>query len=252
MNSPNGTRNRLLALMSPADRDRLAPSIEVVELDARQILEASGEVISHTYFVESGLVSVVGTAPPGHRIEIGMVGYEGMSGVGIVLGDDRSPNEAMVQSAGSAMRISARSLRQAIAASPTLASILLRYAHVFMIQSGQTALANGRGRLDERLARWLLMWDDRIRPEPLTVTHEFLALLLGVRRPGVTDTMNDLEGRGLIRSSRGQVRILNREGLKRAANGFYGIPEAEYERMLHGGAVGWKPLRLLGGQDLER
>ena len=101
-----------------------------------------------------------------------------------------------------------------------------------MIQSGQTALANGRGRLDERLARWLLMWDDRIRPEALIVTHEFLALLLGVRRSGVTDTMNELEGRGLIRCSRGQVRILDREGLKLAANGFYGIPEAEYERAL--------------------
>ncbi|HLA73728.1 MAG TPA: helix-turn-helix domain-containing protein [Steroidobacteraceae bacterium] len=100
------------------------------------------------------------------------------------------------------------------------------------IQSGQTALANGRGRLDERLARWLLMWDDRVRPEPITVTHEFLALLLGVRRPGVTDTMNDLEGRGLIRSSRGKVLLLNRKGLKLAANGFYGIPEAEYDRAL--------------------
>ena len=191
-------------LMSPADLDRLAPSTEIVELDARQILETPGEVISHVYFVENGLVSIVGTAPEGHRIEIGMVGYEGMSGVGVVLGDDRSPNETMVQSAGSAQRVSASALREAMSASPSLASILLRYAHVFMIQSGQTALANGRGRLDERLARWLLMWDDRIRPEPLTVTHEFLALLLGVRRPGLTDTMNDLEGRGLIRSGRGK------------------------------------------------
>jgi CRP-like cAMP-binding protein len=219
-------------MMSSADRDRLAPNIETIELDVRQILEAPGEVISHVYFVENGLVSIVGTAPQGHRIEIGMVGCEGMSGVGIVLGDDRSPNETMVQSAGSALRISTRSLREAMAASPSLAGILLRYAHVFMIQSGQTALANGRGRLDERLARWLLMWDDRIRPEHLTVTHEFLALLLGVRRPGVTDTMNDLEGRGLIRSSRGKVLLLNREGLKLAANGFYGIPEAEYDRAL--------------------
>ena len=232
MNSPNGTRNRLLAMMSPADRDRLAPSIETTELDARQMLETPGEVISDVYFVESGLVSVVGTAPQGHRIEIGMVGYEGMSGAGIVLCDDRSPNETMVQSAGSALRVSTRSLREAMAASPSLTSILLRYAHVFMIQSGQTALANGRGRLDERLARWLLMWDDRVRPEPITVTHEFLALLLGVRRPGVTDTMNDLEGRGLIRSSRGKVLLLNRKGLKLAANGFYGIPEAEYDRAL--------------------
>ena len=233
MNSPNnGSRNRLLAMLSPADRDRLALNIETAELDARQILEAPGEVISHVYFVENGLVSIVGTAPQGHRIEIGMVGYEGMSGVGIVLGDDCSPNETMVQSAGSALRISAQALREAITTSPTLASVLLRYAHVFMIQSGQTALANGRGKLDERLARWLLMWDDRIRPEHLTVTHEFLALLLGVRRPGLTDTMNDLESRGLIRASRAKVVILNRKGLKRTANGFYGVPEAEYERAL--------------------
>ena len=121
VNSPNGTRNRLLAMMSPADRDRLAASIEMVELDARQILEEPGEVISHVYFVESGLVSIVGTAPQGHRIEIGMVGYEGMTGIGIVLGDDRSPNEALVQSAGAAMRISAPRVREAIADSPTLA-----------------------------------------------------------------------------------------------------------------------------------
>ena len=220
MNSLNGTRNRLLALMSPAARDRLAPSLEAIELDASEMLEAPGEMISHVYFVESGLVSIVGTAPQGHGIEIGMVGYEGMSGVGIVLGDDRSPNETMVQSAGSALRVSTRSLREAMAASPSLASTLLHYAHVVMIQSGQTALANGRGRLDERLARWLLMWDDRVRPDFITVTHEFLALLLGVRRPGLTDTMNDLEGRGLIRSSRGKVLLLNREGLKLVANGF--------------------------------
>jgi CRP-like cAMP-binding protein len=219
-------------MMSPADLDRLAPSIETTQLDARQFLEVPGEMISHVYFVESGLVSIVGMAPQGHRIEIGMVGHEGMSGTAVVLGDDRSPNETMVQSAGSAIRVSTPSLREAMASSPSLASILTRYAHVFMIQSGQTALANGRGRLDERLARWLLMWDDRIRPEAITVTHEFLALLLGVRRPGVTDTLNDLEGRGLIRSSRGKVLLLNREGLKLAANGFYGVPEAEYDRAL--------------------
>jgi CRP-like cAMP-binding protein len=160
-----------------------------------------------------------------------------MSGVGVVLGDDRSPNETMVQSAGSAERISAPALREAMSAGTALAKVLLRYAHVFMIQCGQTALANGRGRLDERLARWLLMWDDRIRPEPLTITHEFLALLLGVRRPGLTDTMNDLEGRGLIRSGRGKVLLLDREGLKHAANGFYGVPEAEYDRAMAQGAV---------------
>jgi CRP-like cAMP-binding protein len=229
VSSPNSTRNRLLALMSPADRARLAPSIEETELDARQILEVPGEVISHVYFVESGLVSIVGTAPQA-RIEIGMVGFEGMSGIGIVLGDDRSPNETMVQSAGSALRVSTRSLREVMAGSPSLANILLRYAHVFMIQSGQTALANGRGRLDERLARWLLMWDDRIRPEPIIVISSPCCSACG--RPGLTDTMNDLEGKGLIRSGRGKVLLLDREGLKLAANGFYGVPEAEYDRAL--------------------
>jgi hypothetical protein len=98
----------------------------------------------------------------------------------------------------------------------------------------QTAIAadqvDARAGQAAQLARWLLMWGDRIRPEHITVTHEFLALLLGVRRPGVTDTMNDLEGRGLIRSSRGKVLLLNRKGLKLAANGFYGVPEAEYDR----------------------
>ena len=100
------------------------------------------------------------------------------------------------------------------------------------IDASRRGSANGRGRLDERLARWLLMWDDRIRPEHITVTHDFLALLLGVRRPSVTDTMHDLEVKGLICSSRGKVLLLNREGLKLAANGFYGVPEAEYDRAL--------------------
>jgi hypothetical protein len=99
-----------------------------------------------------------------------------------------------------------------------------------MVQASQTALANGRGRLDERLARWLLMWDDRLRPNSLTVTHEFLALLLGVRRTGITDALHALEGKGLIRSIRSNVRVLDRAGLELIAGGFYGIPEAQYER----------------------
>jgi CRP-like cAMP-binding protein len=233
MNSPgNGSRNRLLAVLSHADRDLLTPNLETIDLDIRDILEAPNVPIAHVYFVESGLVSVVGAAPPNHRIEIGMVGYEGMTGLSIVLGGDRSANETLVQSSGSALRISTGSLREMLDASPSLTATLLRYVNVFMVQGSQTALANGRGRLDQRLARWLLMWDDRIRPDILTVTHDFLALLLGVRRQGVTVALHELEGGGLIRSTRGEVRILDREGLERAASGFYGIPEAEYARSI--------------------
>jgi CRP-like cAMP-binding protein len=241
VNSPvNGSRNRLLAVLSHADRDLLTPALETIELDARQVLEAPSDPISHVYFVESGLVSVVGTTVPDHRIEVGMVGYEGMTGLCIVLGDDRSANETVVQSSGSAMRVTTKTLREMMGESRSLTTALLRYVNVFMVQGSQTALANGRGRLDERLARWLLMWHDRVLADELIITHEFLALLLGVRRQGVTVTLHELEGKGLIRSTRSHVRILDRGGLQRAANGFYGVPEAEYDRSI-GFAVGRAP-----------
>ena len=233
MNSPHtGPRNRLLAVLPATDLSLLQPSLELVDLKARQVLEMPGAPLTHVHFVESGLVSVVGTAAPDHRIEVAMVGHEGMTGLGVVLGDDRSLNEALVQSTGSAWRIATPALHKAMAASPTLTATLLRYVHVFVAQASQTALANGRGKLDERLARWLLMWHDRLHDDNLTTTHEFLALLLGVRRQGVTVALHDLEGRGLIRSTRSLVRILDRHGLQRAANGFYGAPEAEYDRAI--------------------
>jgi CRP-like cAMP-binding protein len=112
VNSPvNGSRNRLLAVLSHADHDLVTPGLEVIALDARQVLETPSNPIDHVYFVESGLVSVVGTSQPDHRIEVGMVGYEGMTGLALVLGDDRSVNETMVQAAGSAMRLPGRCAR---------------------------------------------------------------------------------------------------------------------------------------------
>lgn len=237
MNSPlMGPRNRLLAVLPAADLARLQPSLELVDIDTRQVIEVPGTPIAHAYFVESGLVSVVGTTEPDHRIEVGMVGYEGMTGLGVVLGDGLAANEALVQSSGSAWRIASPALRSAMGASPMLTATLLRYVHVFIAQASQTALANGRGKLDERLARWLLMWHDRLRDDNLTITHEFLALLLGVRRQGVTVALHDLESKELIKSTRSLVRILDRVGLQRAANGFYGLPEAEYRRTIGLGA----------------
>lgn len=224
--------NRLLASLPASDFEMLRPSLERVDLEARQVLEQPRQPIADIYFVQSGLISVVGTTHPDHRIEVGMVGHEGMTGLCVVLGDDRSANETLVQSAGSALRISAAALRSAMQRSPRLNTLLLRYTHVFLLQGSQTALANGRGKLDERLARWLLMWHDRLGGDDLVITHEFLALLLGVRRQGVTETLHALEGAGLVRSSRSLIKILDRDGLQTAANGFYGIPEAEYDRSI--------------------
>jgi CRP-like cAMP-binding protein len=240
VNSPDdGPRNRLLAILSPADRSLLQPSLETVPLQTRQILEAPNESIAHIYFVESGLVSIVATSKPHHSIEVAMIGHEGMTGLAVLLGDDRSANELLVQSAGTALRMSTPALLQAIARSRSLGAMLLRYVQVAMVQASQTALANGRGKLDERLARSLLMWHDRIWADELVITHDFLALLLGVRRPSVTDALNRLEGKGLIRANRRLIRIVDRDGLHRAADGFYGIPEADYDRLI--GPAGRRP-----------
>jgi CRP-like cAMP-binding protein len=228
---PVATRNRLLAQLSESERKALV-GIEKVHLEARQVLEVPGTPISSVYFVERGLVSVVGTTRPNHRIEVGMIGFEGMTGTAIVLGDDLSANEAIVQSSGEAFRISASDLRVAMLQHPRMAILFGHYIHVFMTQGSQTAVANGRGRLGERLARWILMWHDRIGGEALVVTHEFLSILLGFRRAGVTVALHALEARLLIKASRTLIRVLDRNGLQAAANGFYGIPEAEYDRLI--------------------
>ncbi len=233
--------NRLLDVLSRADRGILA-GLEPVALALRQVLEPAQGRIADVYFVTSGLVSVVATTGPRDSIEVGMIGHEGMTGLAVVLGDDRSANETVVQSVGTALRLSSAALRRAMVASPTLSRLLCRYGHVFLAQASHTALANGRGRLRERLARWLLMWQDRLDMGEFDVTHEFLAVLLGVRRPGVTEALHDLEGRRLIRSTRSHVRILDRAGLEAMAGGFYGVPEAEYER-----AIGRRGLPRLAG-----
>ena len=211
-------------MLSSGDLALLRPDLEHVALDVRQVIETPRNAISHVYFVKSGLVSVVG-AQRDHSIEVGMVGYEGMTGLSVVLGDHQPANQTLVQSPGAALRISSRCLRQAMSASPTLSATLLRYVQVFMTQATHTALANGRGLLNERLARWLLMWQDRLQDQNITVTHEFLSLLLGVRRQGVTLALHELEGEGLIKSSRSLVRIVDRAGLCLAATGSTACPK---------------------------
>jgi CRP-like cAMP-binding protein len=224
--------NRLLKSLSAADRATLLPDLEATSLSTWQIIERSNERIPYVYFLTSGLASIVGTTQPEQRIEVGMVGYEGMTGLAVVLGDDRSTNETVIQAAGTALRIPSAVLRRTLQDSTTLSAALLRYVHVFMMQCSQTALANGRGRLSERLARWLLMWQDRLKTRHLTVTHEFLALLLGVRRQGVTLALHELEGQGFIKGTRNRITVVDRDGLLGLASGFYGVPEAEYDRTI--------------------
>jgi CRP-like cAMP-binding protein len=170
--------------------------------------------------MENGFASVV--ANGGQRdIEVGIIGREGMSGLSVVLGSDERPaNETFIQSAGTGQRIAAGELRDAIGASVSLHKVMLRYAHTFLVQTSQTALANGRSKIEERLARWLLMAADRVEGE-LVLTHEFLSIMLGVRRSGVTTALQELERTGLISHRRGFITILDRDGLEEQSNGTY-------------------------------
>lgn len=223
--------NQLLQVLSAKDAGLLRSALEPVALDVGGVLYAPGQTIRHVYFVESGLVSIVGANKSRRRMEVGMVGFEGMTSVETVLGGTFAAHEALVQSAGTALRVSSAALRDATTESRSLHDVLLRFANAFMVQASHAAIAAGRGRIDERLSRGLLMWQDRIRDSELFVTHEFLALLMGVRRQGVTVALHELEGKRLIRSVRNRVRILDRAGLERTANGFYGAPEDEYWRL---------------------
>jgi CRP-like cAMP-binding protein len=231
-------RNRLLAGLSGEDRDLLASVLEYMPLALRQSIETAGKPISHVYFPESGCLSVMAQGPGNNRrIEVALIGYEGMSGLGVVLGDNRAVNEVVVRIAGAGWRTGAETLAEAMRHSPTMYQHLLRYVHAFIAQASQTALSHGRAKLEERLARWLLMSQDRFKADRLITTHDFVAETLGVRRAGITLALHVLESKGLIRSARNQITICDRQGLSEQANGSYGIAEAVYARLFGDGAA---------------
>jgi CRP-like cAMP-binding protein len=212
--------NRLLTGLSRADLRLLEPHLEAVELPVRKVLATRNKRVADVYFPESGIASVVANGE--RELEIGMIGREGMTGVSVVLGDnERAPHQTYMQVAGHGQRLSADHLREALEASISLNKTLLHYVHTFMKQSTETALANGRHKIEERLARWLLMADDRLDGHELPLTQEFLACMLGIARPGVTVAIQELERRGWITHRRGVVLIIDREGLEKSSNGAY-------------------------------
>ena len=224
------SQNRLLRILDPADREALAPFLQRVDLKRREILFESYKPIEFAYFFESGLSSEIARNLDDNRIEVGCIGREGLSGVPVLLGLDQTPHYAFMQADGVALRIRREDLQALMETLPGLRTILLRYVHVFMIQIAATALADGRYGIAQRLARWLLMSQDRLGNE-LPLTHEFLGLMLGVRRPSVTDALHVVEGKQLIRAERGMITVRDRSGLEQLAGKAYGLPEAEYNRL---------------------
>ena len=229
---PMVLHNHVLQALSVQDFSVLQPQLEPVFLPVGLHLVEPDMPIEHVYFLEQGIASVLAVTPQGRRIEVGIIGHEGLTGTPVLLGADRTPHECFIQTAGEGLRIRANDLRRAMAASPSLQQHLLRFAHAFMIQMGQTALSNASHVLEQRLARWLLMCHDRVDGDKLSTTHEFLSLMLGVRRAGVTVALQALEDRGLIATKRGQVTVLDRATLEEVAGDSYGVSEAEYARLI--------------------
>ena len=226
--------NHLLASLPKADFALLAPKLHWVDLKIRERLYEPDQEIEHAYFPTAGICSVIAENAAGVRSETGVVGKEGFIGIAIALFAGSAPSHVIVQLEGRALRIKKSHLQKAITQRPTLLATLLRFTHVFSVQTAQTAVTNGHNTIAQRLARWLLMCQDRADAPEFTMTHEFLAVMLAVRRSGVTEAVNDLEGRNVIRATRGRIAILDRSGLMAIAGGAYGVPEKEYKRLLAG------------------
>ena len=225
-------RNRLLALMSADDFALLAPDLVLVDFPKGfVIVEADGE-ITNVYFPETSIGSIVARSPEGFECEAGLFGCDGAGPLAAILGTTISPHRLIVQVPNGAYRIGRGALQVACDASATLRNLLLRYAQVMSVQTAYTALSNAIHPVDERLARWLLMCHDRTPTHEIAITHEFLSLMLAVRRPSVTTSLHVLEGNGFIRSERGSVTIRDRKGLEEFAGDSYGKPEAEYRRLI--------------------
>jgi CRP-like cAMP-binding protein len=224
--------NKLLASLSTDDFDLLGPHLESVTLGLRKNLERPNRRIDAVYFPEGGFASVVAVQSNGKQVEVGLIGREGMTGLPIVLGNHRSPHATYIQSPGMGKCIPATELRKATQTSVSLRDSLLKFVQAFGVQTTHTAICNAQSRLDVRLARWLLMAHDRIGDNMLPITHEFLSIMLGVRRPGVTEALKALREQGLISYGRGQITVTNRKGMERTAGGAYGTPEAEYRRLI--------------------
>jgi CRP-like cAMP-binding protein len=235
-------RNRILAGLPIADFERLLPELELVELRYGEVLYQSDEPIRHVYFPNLGTISLIVVMENGAQAEVGIVGGEGMLGLSVVLGAESSPHLAIAQIPDNAMKMSVKALRAEVAQGNPLYRLLLRYAEALFIQTAQIAACNRLHHLDGRLARWLLMSQDRLKSDRLQSTQEFIATMLGVRRAGVTAAATALQEAGVISYSRGTIHILNRKHLEKASCECYKVVEKELDRLFTPARIRHHPL----------
>jgi CRP-like cAMP-binding protein len=224
--------NRLLGLLPPRDYARLRPHLHPIPLEYRKSLYRANKPIEFAYFIETGVGSLVNTMANGQAAEVGTIGNEGLVGLPLLLGDDRAPTSVYIQVPGAGLRMKAPLFKKELARSASMRAVLLRYAHAFFNQVAQSAACNHFHTIQQRCCRWMLMTHDRMQSDEFLLTQEFLAMMLGVQRTGVTAAAGALQREGLIRYVRGNVTIIDRRGLLDRACECYAISKKEFDRLL--------------------
>lgn len=230
--TPRLPQNQILSSLPPDEWQRIQPLLTPIALEQGQILYETDTPIDWVYFVDEGMISVVSVMHSGDSIEVGTIGNEGMAGHSLVLGVDRVPFRHIVQVAGNGRQLPAAALRAELKEGRVLRELLNRYYVAFNTQAMQGMACNGLHSVVQRCCRWLLTTQDRLGSPELRITHEFLAQMLGVRRASVTDVLRPLQTEGLITARRGQVTIMDAEGLAASSCECYGLIRRAYERLL--------------------
>lgn len=227
------TGNRLLNALAPHDFERLRPHLQRGRVDIYHMLALQGGKFTHVHFPETCVISVVNRMADGSGVEAGTIGNEGMAGLPAYLDGAASESETFCQVAGVSLRLPVQVIVDAAADRPELRQLLNRYVHAYLAQVSQSVACNRLHDIEQRCARWLLMTHDRVGDvESFSLKHEFLALMLGVRRAGVTTAAGALQDRGVIRYRRGIICVTDRAGLEVAACECYGLARANFDRLL--------------------
>jgi CRP-like cAMP-binding protein len=225
-------QNRLLASLTDEAYDQLRPYLLPTILEYKYPLYEPNVPIEFVHFINTGVASMVHTMMNGDTAEVGTVGNEGFVGIPILFGDKQAPMSAYMQVGGSGLRIKVNRFREVIQRNPWMQRAMLHYAHTFLNQIAQSAACNTFHLLIQRCCRWLLMTQDRMQSNDFQLTQEFLAMMLGARRSGVSDAANALKQAGLIKYNRGRVTILDRAGLEKHSCECYGVMKREFDQLL--------------------
>ncbi len=228
----NPRDNHLLAALSEASFETLQPSLEAVPLPLGMVVYESGGAQRYVYFPTTSIVSLLYVLANGSSAEIAVTGNEGVVGISLFMGGESTPSRAVVQSAGHGYRLRGDVLRKEFESGGVLQHVLLRYTQALITQMTQTAVCNRHHTVDQQLCRWLLLSLDRLAGNELVMTQELIANMLGVRREGVTEAAGKLQAEGLIRYTRGHIKVLDRPQLEARVCECYSVVKKEYDRLL--------------------